>query len=364
MLDWVMAKIPLEHDEPINAGNVISIDRDGELEWTTNKRLAVVGSYDARIQIHSDIRTRDPVTGRYTHIILDGNPVKFLQGHNLWGTDDLVGLVAETMFRVFTILGVVPSSSDWQQIITGCCDLYRVDSTMMLNLGCNADVEAFLYSAERTAHMRYKGQALKSGTTLYFGKCSKRESLKLYNKLKEIMVKGHKLPFELDELPELKTWVAGKLRVEVVTRRMQLIDLELERANRWDDDAPFNNVNRLLGGLNMSEQHTLTGANLEGLPPRLIAVYHLWKEGHDLKRMYPQNTFYRYRRQLQGVGIDIAIKQGNRSEPAPNVIDFRRVLTPERCEQVPAWAIGTNLYFEPRAKMPAYDLLFPQAMAG
>jgi II/X family phage/plasmid replication protein len=66
--------------------------------------------------------------------------------------------------------------------------------------------------------------------------------------------------------------------------------------------------------------------------------------------MYPQNTFYRYRREFLKQGIDLAIKQGNRAEPNPNVIEFRRVLRPERCEQIPAWAFGTNLYFEPRVK--------------
>lgn len=364
MLDWVFARIPLDHDEPINSGNVISIDRDGVEEWKTDKRLSVVGSHDAQLHIKSDPRTRLPESGRYTHIILDGNPVKFLQGHNLWGTDDLIGLVAETMFKVFSILGVVPTFQDWFMIINGHYELFRVDSTLMLNLGNNADVDAFLYSAERTAHMRYKGQALRSGTTLYFGKHSKRESLKLYNKLMEITAKGHKLPLELSELPELTKWVAGKLRAEVVTRRMQLIDLELERASRWDDDAPLNNVNRLLGGLNMSEQHTLTGANLEGLPPRLIGIYHNWKDGHDIKRILPKATFYRYRNEMLLHGIDIAIKQGNRTDPAPNVIDFRRVLTPTRCEQIPSWAIGTPLYFEPRAKMPAYEKLYPQAMTA
>ena len=51
----------------------------------------------------------------------------------------------------------------------------------------------------------------------------------------------------------------------------------------------------------------------------------------------------------EAAGIDIAVKQGNRSEPNQNVIEFKRVLYPERAEQVPAWAVGTALYFEPRA---------------
>lgn len=364
MIDWITAKIPLNHWHPFHDGNVISISRDGELEWKTDKRLAVAGSYSMELQIKSDPTTCNPETGEYTHIMFDGNPLKFLQGHNLWGSNDLIGLMSETMYKVFDVLGVVPGHEDWLMIEKGLYELYRVDSTIMLDMGSNADVEAMLYSLTRTAHMKYKGQGLMTGGTLYYGKHSRRESLKIYNKLKEINAKGHKLPFEISELPSVTGWVTGMLRVEAVTRRMQLKDMNLGRANRWDDETPLHTLDRLLGGLNMAEQHTLTARTLEGMPPRLMAVYHLWKEGHDLKVMYPKTSFYRYRKEMLLHGVDIAIKQGNRSDPAPNVIEFRRVLRPERAEQVPSWAIGTPLFFEPRAKMPVYELLYPQAMAG
>lgn len=367
MIDWITAKIPFDHIDPIYDGNVISLTRDGEIEWKTDKRLSVVGSHDMQLHIKSDPSTRHPETGFYSHIMFDGNPLKFLQGHNLFGSDDILGLMSETLYKVFSILGLMPNEMDWKMITMGFYELYRVDSTMMLDLGNNSDVDAFLYSAERTAHMKYKGQGQMTKGTLYFGKNSRRESLKMYNKLKEITAKGHKLPLELSELPELIKWVTGKLRIEAVTRRMQLKELNIERANRWDDDTPFITVNRLLGGLNMSEQHTLTAVNLDSLPPRLVAVYHMWKEGHDIKKLYldnrgyPSMTYIRYRKALLEHGIDIAIKQGNRAEPNPNVIEFRRVLRPQLCDQVPAWAVGTPLYFEPRALMPAYQQLFPSA---
>lgn len=365
MIDWIKAIIPLEHIMPLHDGHVVSITRDGEVEWSTNKRLAVLGSYDSNLHIQSDHSTRSPETGKFSHIIFDGNPIKFFQGHNLWGTDDLLGLMVETVFRVSRLLNLAPTAQDWEMIIKGYYQLKRVDSTMMISLGSNSDVEAFLYSAERTAHMRYKGQGIMTKGTLYFGKHSRRESLKMYNKLNEIKAKGHELPRELQSLPELYKWTSGKLRLEACTRSMQLKDLGLQLACNWGDSTSKDTLYRLLNGLNMSEQHTLSAANLDGLPPRLVAVYHLWKEGHDLKRMYPPTTYKRYRKTLQEkAGIDIAVKQGNRLEPAPNVIEFRRVLRPECCEQIPAWAIGTPLMFDPRAKMPAYEDLYPFADVG
>jgi len=358
MIDWIKAIIPLEHLTPLDDGHVISITKNGEIEWTTNKRLSVRGSYESDLHIQSDHSSRSPETGLFTHIVFDGNPIKFFQGHNLWGTDDLIGLMIETVYRVSKLLALTPTVQDWEWIVKGHYQLKRVDSTMMIGLGSNADVEAFLYSAERTAHMRYKGQGIMTKGTLYFGKHSRRESLKMYNKLGEIKAKGHELPKELQELPELYKWVAGKLRIEAVTRSMQLKDLGLQLACNWGDNTPNDTLNRLLNGLNMSEQHTLSAVNLDGLPARMKLAYQSWKDGHDLKKILPKNTFYTYRRELLKQGIDIAIKQGNRAEPNPNVIEFRRVLRPERCEQIPAWAYGTPLMFEPRAKMPAYEDLY------
>lgn len=360
MIDWVKALIPFTHQNPLHDGQVCSITRDGELEWSTDKRLSVIGSYDAKIHIKSDVATRDPETGLYQFLVFDGNPIKFLQGHNLFGSDDLIGIMSETIFRICQILAITPSLSNWECVKLGAYSLKRVDSTMMIDLGSKSDVDAFIYSAERTAHMRYKGQGILTGKTLYFGKHSRRESLKMYPKGHEIRAKGHELPEGLRDLPELYRWADSKLRIEVCTRAMQLKDDGLSAACNWTENTPDDKVNQLLNGLNMSEQHTLSGVTLDGLPPRLVAVYHLWKEGHDLKKMYPPTTFKRYRRSLIQNGIDIAVKQGNRVEPAPNVIEFRRVLRPVRCDQIPTWAIGTPLYFEPRANFPPHETLFKQ----
>jgi II/X family phage/plasmid replication protein len=354
MIDWVKAVIPWRHPAGLHDGQVLSITREGEVEWTTNKRLAVRGSYESALHILSDNQARDPETGDYLNIILDGNPVKFFQGHNLWGTDDLIGLVAETCLKVSEAINLPIPASDWQLIIDGWYHVKRIDSTAMLDIGNNASVESFLYSLERTGHMRYKGQGIMTKGTIYFGKHSRRESLKFYNKLTEIRAKGHRLPAELEALPHLISWVTGKLRAEHTLRSMQLKQVGLDIAGNWGENKPLEVLIAAMTGLNMSEQHTLTPAALDGLPPRLKPVYQLWIDGHDIRKIYARPTFYRYRKQLQELaGIDIAVKQGNRQEPAPNVIDFRRVLTPELVTQVPAWAVGTPLYFEPRARISA-----------
>lgn len=93
----------------------------------------------------------------------------------------------------------------------------------------------------------------------------------------------------------------------------------------------------------MSEQFNISQTNLEGLAARLIAVYKLWKEGEDLRALYPRASFYRYRFEFLKLGIDIAIRQPSKSE---NVALFVKVLSLEAISQIPNWAIDSLLYVE------------------
>lgn len=352
MIDWVKARIPFRHSAPINGGNVYAVDNSGELEWQVSKRLAALGSFESAVQILSCNESRCLETGDYTHLLIDGNLVKYFQGHNLWGTDNLLGLVSEFALALSDHLGIKIPESDFSAISSGNYQLLRIDSTLMISCESNANVDSILYSIERMARMRYKGSGQVKGSTLYFGKNSRRESLKMYNKAKEINVKGHKLPASLsdsDTLHKINAWVSDKLRIEAVTRSMQLKELSLNMASDWESHTPFSRVTTLLGALDMSENHTLTPEAIHSLSPRLRFAYTSWKDGHDVKKMVPLSTFKHYRKQLKdAVGIDIAIIQGNGKEPTPNVVDFRRILTPEHCQQVPDFAHGTHLYFQPR----------------
>ncbi len=348
MIDWITAIFPCYHASAINDGEFISLDQDGSIEWATKKRLNVRGSYESNILIRSVEKTRNH-DGSYQEICIDGNFAKWHQGHNLWGSDDLTGLAAETYFSVCSLLGLQPTDFDLLRVINGAYQLTRVDCTRMIELGSLGNVEAFLYSAEQTAHLRHRGQGIMTKGTLYFGKTSRRWALKMYAKGPEINRKGHKIPLDIDT-PSLQTWATSKLRIELVLRSMGLKDKGLHIAANWGDNTTSECLDNCLEGLQMAEKHRLPPEVIKELAPRLQLVYTSWMDGHDIRAILPKMTFYRYRNQLKEHGIDIAVKQGNRNEPAANVVEFRRVLRPERCEQVPEWAIGTNLYFEPRKR--------------
>lgn len=104
MVDWVTAKLPFYSKGSLSDGQIININRLGEIEYSVTKRLMLEGSYAARIAIRTAEVDHE---GNTTLIEFSGNPVKFLQGHNLFGSSDLLNLVIETVLKISGILGIV-----------------------------------------------------------------------------------------------------------------------------------------------------------------------------------------------------------------------------------------------------------------
>lgn len=332
MIDWITAIIPCHHDEKVYGGTVASINSDGEIEWQVEKKQEIRGSYESNLSVKS----LDPKT-----IFIDGNPAKWLQGHNIFGTDNLIGLVHAVMHKLTPLLKLSPTEYDLICWRDGIYQLKRVDCTAMWELPRRVDVRSWLRAAEMQSKSRH-GRPIMTGGTLYFGKNSRRWSIKFYSKGDEIAAKGHILPFEIDHRDKLIYLADNKLRGELTLRSIQLKEKQLNIASQWDESTSLMLLLQYIESLNMSDQFSITPVNLEGLPARLIAVYTLWKEGVDLRAMFPKASFYRYRSDLLKQGIDIAIRQPSKPD---NVIPLIHVLRPEAITQVPDWAFDTPLYF-------------------
>lgn len=346
MIDWIKMIVPMPHDEPISAGQVMSVNAEGELEWKTIKRRGVKGSWEAGLQV----RTATNEIGKTSHLEIDGNPVKFFQGHNLWGTDDLPALVIATCEAVADALGLPVSPETRQLWKQGIIRLSRLDLTESFHLENRAQVLAWLRAAEQTAHLSHRGRGqLVKGTTLYFGKHSRRWSLKLYAKGQEISAKGHKQQ-AIQDLPSALEWADRTLRAEIVLRAMELKRRNLDWLIAWlpVDGVPFGVTPELLreclGDMTMTTTAHLSAEVLATLKPAQRAAYAAWEAGNDLREMFPRNTFYRHRAALLPHGIDIATLV---PKDVSNVVPLYRVLEAKPA-QIPAWAHGTPLYFEPR----------------
>jgi II/X family phage/plasmid replication protein len=353
VIDWLTFVAPLEHDPgeggPFYAGEVLSTVPDPThpdgvaLEWGVLKRRAIEGSYSARIQVQS---TTDEAGRRA--IWVSGNPSKWFQGHNVFGSDDLQGLALEMLSRVCSERSVTPTAAERAAWAAGEIRLSRVDVTESFDLRSLARVRSALRSLDSSANLKHRGRGHFFGDSLTFGKGSRRWSLTFYAKASEIEAHGG-LPLHVAE-SSVPAFAAGLLRAEVRLLGLELKRLGLEYVSAWSDTTAAEVHGRTLSGLQISEASMIEADVLEGLPGRLQVVYQSWRDGHDLRAMLPRKTFYRYRLQLLAHGVDIAVKQDRAGPDLSNVVPLRVVLNayPVR---VPDWAVGTPLYFEPRQRV-------------
>jgi II/X family phage/plasmid replication protein len=309
----------------------MSFDAQGENEWTVNKTLTVEGSYSSKIQIKSHTENQ---------IYISGNPTKFLQGHNLFGTNDLVCLMGKFFDELLKHeqLGLCPDPFQYANIKDGHYELTRVDVNETWHLNNQKDVLSWIRAVGETAYLKHRGAGQFSGDTAYFGKNSRRWALKCYSKGLEILAKGHKLPPELS-IPEMIEYAQKALRIEGVTRQLELKRRSLHVASNWDIDTAEELLLEYISKLEMSDVYMLDQSVLDTLPPRLRLTYQAWLNGDDLKSVFTHRTFYRVRKEMEKYGIDISTKSPKEKN---NVIPLIRVLEAKPVG-IPDWAYEKNL---------------------
>jgi II/X family phage/plasmid replication protein len=299
MFDWVTARFPLTGAGIINGGRVVTIDALGEVEYDTDRRLMVEGSHSARISVR----------GGGDELVVSGNPSKFLQGHNLFGPPDLAPLLYRLLTTLADKLGIVPTLQDLSAWRKGHCDLSRLDITRMIDCGDDETVKRVLAAIAQVGRKKFQKGSVFGADTVYIGRGSRRLMLKLYDKCDELRVPGHKLPDSLapDWHQKLLDYATGKLRVEIQIGSKWFSENPIaRRAGIWDGDLAASMLDSQLAALEVSDTMRLPDKAIDGLPPKLVPIYHAWRNGCDLRTLYSKAQFYRYRKQLMAYGIDIS----------------------------------------------------------
>lgn len=334
MIDWLSGRAPY-HGPALNGGRVTKIDTDGVVVYDIPIRVEARSSHETGIFVR---------TLADNEIQFDGCPAKWFQGHNIFGTDDIRGLVPELLSSVLRSLGVTPSPSDLAQWLNGDVILTRVDLTQSFATGSRSNAVAFIRAMESAATYKHRGRGqLCKGDTLYFGKNSRRSALKIYAKGQELEATGHQLPETLRVYP-LAPYASDLMRFEFVLRSRWLTDEGLRYLSAWGDNTAVDRHRELLEPLSMANQLTLPYVDLAGIASHLKPTYAVWSSGQDVRQVLSRATFYRHRAEMLVHGIDIALVRP--VDQAPVVAQLRRVVEAVPAT-VPDWAIGTPLYFQP-----------------
>lgn len=277
--------------------------------------------------------------GLASHLYVSGNPSKWLQGHNLFGSDDLVSLVADTFLRLCSVFSFRPTAEEVVQVEQGSYRLSRIDINYSFALPSRADVLAWIRAAEFKSHTRH-GRPSRKGGTIYWGKQSRRWSFKAYCKGEEIAVAKHTLPENLPARSDLYSWADNKLRLELCLRSLELTDLNCQFAKALTIERVRELFVNYARSVEMSGQIALTDDVLRALPAPVRSTYVLWRSGEDCRHTLTQRTYYRHRKVLLKHGIDIAIAQ--ELPASSNIVPLVRILEASPAP-IPSWAFARGL---------------------
>lgn len=341
MIDWITGKFWITHNpDVLRSGQSIRtkiIDGVETIEYDIANRLSVKGSHDSSITIRS-----------YTDgmVEISGNPAKFLQGHNVFGTNDLKYLVSKLIDKLCMIdaLELKPTDKEYEDIQSGIYQLSRVDVNEHFGFPSAQVARSWLRAAGNSANMKFRGAGLFKEGTLYFTPQSRRFVPKIYFKYDEIFSKdkSHRLPDELLQVSELVEYAEKSLRFEIKILSTQLKEWNLHLGCNWDASTATMLINdQFISKLQLSANMALDHSILETLPKRLVPVYALWEQGHDLRQFYSNSAFYRWRTKLMEYGIDISIVKDVDQEQS-NVIPMIRYLEAVPMG-IPSWAYQKGL---------------------
>lgn len=327
--------VPLAH-LPIPTAEVIRISPQGEIEWVSPARVQVVGSWDSAVYVRSRGELDDQ--GRAARLEVSGNPPKFLQGHNVFGSADMCRLAVSFIEAIATKLDIPFSRFDRKRIADGDFTLSRVDLTYSYSLDSRADVRQWIRAADYKARTR-RGKGSLRGNTLYFGQHSRRWSLKFYCKGDELDVHG--LPDDFSHSDLIRDFADNLLRCELTLRSMELKKLGLFSGSSWLKKSPFPVWCDYVRRVDMNAQMALPDDISMTLRPTYAATYHRWKDGVDVRQYMKHSQFYVHRAELLKYGIDISVLSDD-TTGISNVVPLIRVLEAKPVE-TPDWAYKLKL---------------------
>lgn len=330
MLDWYSGLIGYDASN-MKLGMIYEVSPHGELLYRVESWAKAKGSYASSVQVKRDLANkemlqilRDIEDERFMYpgddtlrrcskdvvLKMSGNPVKYLQGHNVFGPGaNQIDEILEAFVRALPE-ELRPVDADVKGLPVSYST--RFDINVMIDLGSHALVHDWLRHAGSSTRSRH-GRPLVSGDTVYWGQHSRRWSMKGYCKFCELEAAGHKIyDHKLHNLA--REFCEHQLRLELTLRRPEIKKIEKDEVYQIlgiDESLVWDFLKRIEVGVMKADPNE----RRPNLKPAVENVLTLWLAGVDVRHRLPKPTFYRYRRAiLDEVGVDISL------EPEPGRI--------------------------------------------
>lgn len=306
MFDWFDGLVGYD-TQYLDTGKLILLAPGGEVTLMTDRWADAMGSYEEQIRLKPHPSTPDMTAAARKHDFIcapvcfrmQGNPSKFLQGHNVFGpAARSLGPAIRDIFRDLPA-GIRPADADdnrWAAV-----HRMRVDVTTSIRLDSHAAVHEWIQAAQvgtRSKH-RQRQAGLAGATTVTWGIGSERWQIVAYCKACEF--EKHR-PRREDIYLDLKDYVEGLLRIELRLHRKELKD-----RGSLDESLIWEYFDRIEVGIMKDD----IGKAVSELKPSTRKIYLLWHDGHDVSPasgFCKRAMFYRYRKEiLEATGQDISL---------------------------------------------------------
>lgn len=289
--------------------------RSSELDYATRKRwlsdedgvLIMTRDLGVTVPSYSTTITIRPVDSL---IEIDGNPSKFLQGHNICGTPDLLHTIKKFVSKLDKM-----GYRCWPKNWLAYTELHEVHINEMIDLGSRQNKTDFLVQLGKLAKTRHKSQRSWDGETVYFGSNkSKYYYWRFYDKEKELPKRGSRTILDHAD-------ISSAIRAELVVKRAELLGLGLVDPKKWRPETSrevfMKYIDRIqVAGGNISESPVPP----PGMSPKDLGIWYRWQAGQDLSVSVHRNTVLKWRRRFKALyDIDLALPP---YQSGSNILDF------------------------------------------
>ena len=236
---------------------------------------------------------------------------KVLQGHNVFGSNNLEMLCLAVIKLVYAQLGVKFSEDEELEIRKKKIRLGRLDITCSFRLESSemvAQVLEYLYEQFRAEGKAWSAYGTADVESVYNQLRSTRVTDKYYNKGQELALKGHCIPATVPQRQRILDMAKYLLRYEVTYRGKELASLGLVFADCWDRARVISELSARIEKFNLQGviRPILGTDELPGLNDSCHTFYRLWADGANLAQHRKYRTLDRARNTLlQDHQVDI-----------------------------------------------------------
>jgi hypothetical protein len=167
-------------------------------------------------------------------LILEFSIPKFLTGQNVIGHLKLHWGCMDGIRKALMLLGICPTLRERIAIIRGNYRLTRVDVTAHVDCRTAERADALMVALRNFIPAFGHDVSMYGFDTLYVGQHSKRRTLKIYHKGRELMKKYRAIPAHVYGSRFLTRKAESLVRLELVLRRLELSGLNLASPRNWD----------------------------------------------------------------------------------------------------------------------------------